>query len=128
MGVQGKVVSITSHCDVWSIQADVVDYESQPKVRLKVSSANEVSIRGCGGGDGPQWGLGAEISWGRGGGQMERKLVCFGGSVMRMMQGFLADDASDVHVFGKEPLPIVGENVIKICIIWRAGDVNDASI
>ena len=36
MGVQGKVVSITSHCDVWSIQADVVDYESQPKARLKV--------------------------------------------------------------------------------------------
>ena len=25
MGVQGKVVSIVSHCDVWSIQADVVD-------------------------------------------------------------------------------------------------------
>ena len=25
MGVQGKVVSIASHCDVWSIQADVVD-------------------------------------------------------------------------------------------------------
>ena len=87
-----------------------------------------MSIRGCGGGDGPQWGLGAEISWGRGGGQMERKLVCFGGSVMRMMQGFLADDASDAHVFGKEPLPIVGENLIKICIIWRAGDANDASI
>ena len=41
---------------------------------------------------------------------------------------FLADDASDAHVFGKEPLPIVGENVIKTCIIWRAGDANDASI
>ena len=85
-------------------------------------------LGGVGGGDVPQWGLGAEISWGRGGGQMERKLVCFGGSVMRMMQGFLADDASDAHVFGKEPLPIVGENVIKTCIIWRAGDANDASI
>ena len=54
--------------------------------------------------------------------------MCFGGSVMRMMQGFLADDASDVYVFGKEPLPIVGKNVIKIYIIWRAGDANDASI
>ena len=48
--------------------------------------------------------------------------------MMQMMQGFWADDASDALVFGKEPLPIVGENVIKICIIWRAGDANDASI
>ena len=48
--------------------------------------------------------------------------------MIQMMQGFLADDASDALVFGKEPLPIVGENVIKICIIWRAGDANDASI
>ena len=77
MGVQGKVVSIASHCDVWSIQADVVDYESQPKARLKVWSANEVSIRGCGGGDGPQWGLGAEISWGRGGGANGAKIGVF---------------------------------------------------
>ena len=47
---------------------------------------------------------------------------------MQMMQGFWGGDASDAHVFGKESLPIVGENVIKICIIWRAGDANDASI
>ena len=52
----------------------------------------------------------------------------FGVFLMQMMQVFLADDASDALVFGKEPLPIVGENVIKICIIWRAGDANDASI
>ena len=38
---------------------------------------------------------------------------------MQMMQGFRVDDASDALVFGKEPLPIDGENVIKICIIWR---------
>ena len=47
---------------------------------------------------------------------------------MQMIEGFLADDASDALVFGKEPLPIVGENVIKICIIWRAGDAKDTSI
>ena len=32
------------------------------------------------------------------------------------------------HVFGKESLPIVDEKVIKICIIWRAGDANDARV
>ena len=46
---------------------------------------------------------------------------------MQMTQGFWGGDASDAHVFGKESLPIVGENVIKISIIWRAGDANDAS-
>ena len=81
-----------------------------------------------GGGTSHSGDLELKLAGGEGGGQMERKLVCFGGSVMRMMQGFLADDASDAHVFGKEPLPIVGENVIKTCIIWRAGDANDASI
>ena len=52
-----------------------------------------------------------EIRWAtakRGAGQMSQNLVYFGGLVMQMMQGFLADDASDAHVFGKEPLPIVG--------------------
>ena len=72
-----------------------------------------------GGGTSHSGDLELKLAGGEGGGQMERKLVCFGGSVMRMMQGFLA---------GKEPLPIVGENVIKTCIIWRAGDANDASI
>ena len=64
----------------------------------------------------------------KGGGPNVAKFGLFLMQMMRMMQGFLADDASDAHVFGKEPLPIVGENVIKICIIWRAGDANDASI
>ena len=40
------------------------------------------------------------------------------GPLVQMMQGFGSGDASDAHVFGKESLPIVGENVIKICIIW----------
>ena len=64
----------------------------------------------------------------KGGGANVAKFDVFLMQMMQMMQGFLADDASDALVFGKEPLPIVSENVIKICIIWRAGDANDASI
>ena len=62
------------------------------------------------------------------GGPNVAKFGVFLMQMMHMMQGFLADDASDALVFGKEPLPIVVENVIKICMIWRAGDANDASI
>ena len=89
-----------------------------------------MSIRGCGGGGRRRTDLRKgklEIRWGRAikkGGANVAKFDVF---LMQMMQGFLADDASDALVFGKEPLPI-GENVIKICIIWRAGDANDASI
>ena len=52
---------------------------------------------------------------------------------MQMMQGFGVDDASDALVFGKEPLPIVGENVTKFILfggqvmqmmqVFRGGDV-----
>ena len=30
--------------------------------------------------------------------------------------------------FGKELLPMVGGNVLKNCLFWRAGDADDASV
>ena len=57
--------------------------------------------------------------------QMSQNLAYFGGLVMQMMQGFLADDASDAHHFGEDkfmiPLPRcvdVLENLFQKVLVW----------
>ena len=47
---------------------------------------------------------------------------------MQMMLGFWIDDVSNAYVFEKEFLPIVAKNIIKIGILWRAGNINNANI
>ena len=61
----------------------------------------------------------------RGGGQMSQNFVYFGGLVMQMMQGFLADDASDAHHFGEDKFMIslsrcvdVLENLFQKVLVW----------
>ena len=44
------------------------------------------------------------------------------------MQILLIDNINDTFIFIKESLRIRGQNIFKIYIIWRVGDVNDASI
>ena len=47
-------------------------------------------------------------------GEHVAKFALFGGLVMRMMQGFLAGDAGDAHVFGEDKFLISSKRCVDV--------------